>query len=67
MGTTVDHHGLRVHRLERALRAHGVRDVRLVVDPSGTHVSRAAMTERVCTVLEAYLAGKTTVLARGNL
>jgi hypothetical protein len=64
---TVSLHGLRVRRLERALRAQGVRDVRLVVDPSAAHVSRDAFTESVCTVLETYLAGKTTALPHAQL
>jgi hypothetical protein len=59
---TVDLHGLRVRRLDRALRAKGVRDVKLVVNPSALHTSRDAFTESVCTVLEAYLAGKTSVM-----
>jgi hypothetical protein len=62
---TVSLHGLRLLRLERALRARGVKDVRLVVNPSA-HVSRDAFTESVCRVLEAYLAGKVTALPRGR-
>lgn len=64
---TVDLHGLRVRRLERALREKGVRDVKLVVDPSALHASRVAFTESVCTVLEAYLAGKTSAMRREGL
>jgi hypothetical protein len=59
---TVNMHGLRVKRLERALRARGVKDVKLVAVPPA-HVSGAALTESVCTVLEAYLAGKTRAMS----
>jgi len=64
---SVNLHGLRVRRLERALRARGVKDVKLAVNPSAAHVSRDVFTESVCTVLEAYLAGKTTAMPRGVL
>jgi hypothetical protein len=63
---TVCLHGLRVRRLERALRERGVKDVKLVATPSA-HVSRDAMTESICTVLEAYLTGKTTPMSCAGL
>jgi hypothetical protein len=62
---TVNFHGLRARRVEAALRAKGVRDVKVTFHPSAVGSTKDELTGRVCDLLEAYLDGKAVVVQRG--
>jgi hypothetical protein len=64
---TVSLHCMRAHRLQRALRERGVRDVKLAFLPSAHHASKDALMGSACTVLEAYLGGRVSPLATAGL